>query len=167
MAFIDYEYFKGQYPNSDLSAAEFGGIEASVERYLDAVTTTIDNVHKLTRYFPAEDTEDRANVMFATAMLVNLYWQIDKAASAYGLVQGADGYYSSGVVQSRSSGSESVSFGNSGGSLVQKAAQSDEERDKLLFKTARIYLSGVSDSNGVNLLYGGVYPYVQRHDNTV
>ena len=44
--------------------------------------------------------------------------------------------------------------------MISKALVDFAVKEKLFRDTIREYLSGVSDANGVNLLYMGVYPYV-------
>ena len=65
------------------------------------------------------------------------------------------------VVSSVSAGNESISYAvGSSGSSVDKAITDISERNKLISSVVRECLSGISDANGVNLLYMGVYPRV-------
>ena len=155
MAFIDYSYYKGMYPNSTLTETLFSGYERQAERVLDVFTTGVDNVHKLYEYYPTKE-RDVSAVQDATTHIVNLLYEIDLAMQAYALKTGADGNLSSGVVASRSSGSESISYQQVRTS-IQEAGLSDEARQALLYRTARFYLAGAEDANGVNLLYMGAY----------
>ncbi|MBR2680495.1 MAG: hypothetical protein IKE23_07045, partial [Exiguobacterium sp.] len=88
----------------------------------------------------------------------NLLFQIDMTASAYTPSVGADGLASSKVVASRSSGSESISYASNVSTSLIEATKSEDAKMALLSRTARFYLAGVEDANGVNLLYMGAYP---------
>ena len=65
------------------------------------------------------------------------------------------------VVTSVSAGNESISYSATAPKTTVDTAVTDPAaKDRLVFSTIREYLSGVNDSNGVNLLYMGVYPHV-------
>lgn len=157
MAFLSYGDFLVMYPQSALTQAQFNVYERQAERVLDVLTTGIDNVHKLYEHFPTNE-RDVQNVQDATAHLTNLLFQIDTTSSAYTPTVGADGLSSSRVVASRSSGSESISYASNVNTSIIEATKSEDAKMKLLSQTARFYLAGVEDKNGVNLLYMGAYP---------
>ena len=79
--------------------------------------------------------------------------------SASGYTQTAAGVISNSV-RSVSAGGESITYGadSNADSELTKAAKSNGELKAYMFGIARHYLSGVSDDNGVNLLFGGCYP---------
>ena len=160
MGFLSYGKFIGYYPNTALTEAQFGLYERQAERVLDALTTGIDNVHKLYDYFPT-NARDAQYIEDATAHLTNLLYQIEMTASAYTPSVGADGLASSKVVASRSSGSESISYASNVSTALVEASKSEDAKTALLNKTARFYLAGAEDKNGVNLLFMGAYPYVR------
>ena len=147
------------YTDSAMTPAQFNLFERQAERVLDVLTTGLDNVHKLYDYFPTK-ARDVQNVTDAMCHLTNLLYQIDLAERAYTLSVGADGLVSSNVVNSRSSGSESISYANNISTSVLDASKSEASKRNLLERTARFYLAGTEDKNGVNLLYMGAYPYV-------
>jgi hypothetical protein len=96
--------------------------------------------------------------------VTNILYQIQEAEkSAYlarGYAETANGLQGK-VVSSVSAGNESVSFASGDGSTsVDKAITNIAERNRLIQSIVRECLSGVADSNGVNLLYMGVYPRV-------
>jgi hypothetical protein len=66
------------------------------------------------------------------------------------------------VVSSKSAGNESISYATSSTKDTQlsEAASDSKKREQYLLETARAYLSGVKDANGVGVLYGGAYPHV-------
>lgn len=159
MAFITYDQYQQMYVDSAMTPAQFNLFERQAERVLDVLTTGLDNVHKLYEYFPIKE-RDVQNITDAMCHLTNLLYEIDIAERAYSLSVGADGLVSSKVVASRSSGSESISYNNNISSTVLDASKSEASKQEILARTARFYLAGTQDSNGVNLLYMGAYPYV-------
>ena len=157
MAFLAYGDFLNYYPNSALTQAQFNLYEGQAERVLDVLTTGLDNVHKLYDHYPTK-ARDVKCIQDAVAHLSNLLFQIDMTASAYTPSVGADGLASSKVVASRSSGSESISYASNVSTSLIEATKSEDAKMALLSRTARFYLAGVEDANGVNLLYMGAYP---------
>ena len=65
-------------------------------------------------------------------------------------------------VASKSAGNESISYVTSGSSgtatLIDKCLADKEAQKQLYDDKIRNYLSGITDANGVNLLYMGIYP---------
>lgn len=133
-------------------------------RVLDIHTTGIDNVKKLKTAFPT-DEYDALAVKQCAAKVVNLLFQIQEAENASnqarGYVATANGFQGK-VISSITAGNESISYatGSSSKTAIDNAVLDKAERDKLLRDTVREYLSGVTDANGVNLLYMGRYPYI-------
>lgn len=151
--------------------ALYGPIEAKVYdrlsldacRSLDRLTTGADGVKKLKVAFP-HDEENAAVVKHCAAQIVNLLFQIQEAETAASLGRGytetANGLQGK-VVSSVSAGNESISFSTGSGKTSADAAAADPAaKNKLVAGIVREYLSGVTDANGVNLLYMGVYPRV-------
>lgn len=151
MAYIteaDYEALYG-----DIETAEFNRLAYDASRFMDVMTTGIDNVKKLKTAMPT-DEDDAEAVEMCCAKLINLMQVIE---SFNGFVTRDDGTAVSKAVSSISSGSESMSFGTNS---VSAAAADESVRNKLLSDTVKAYLSGIEDANGVNLLYMGRYPNV-------
>ena len=71
---------------------------------------------------------------------------------------------SSGIIISRNSGSESISYaspseianGAKAWSTVYSAAGDEQATNKLLYDTVKVYLMGVRDSKGTPLLFAGL-----------
>lgn len=86
------------------------------------------------------------------------------SAAAGGASSGGSGGATSGAIASKSAGSESISYaspsemanGAKTWSAVYQAAGDEEATNNLLYSAARLYLTGVKDNNGVNLLCAGV-----------
>lgn len=163
MAYVPYATVAASY--SDVTEADYNRLGPLADRELDRQTTGIDNVRKLRDAFPA-DEGDAAIVCACEAELIHLLLQIEEAeaaATAAGsYTQRSDGSYVSGALASISSGSESMSFATASAAPktpITAAAMDEEARDKLIADRIRRWLSGVTDANGVNLLYRGAYPY--------
>lgn len=134
------------------------------KRYMDDFTSGIDGVKKLQVAMPI-DEDDVAAVKDCFCDLIRTIHYVEKAredlnkASDFTIVNGS---IAPKVVSSVSSGSESVSYSASANytSEYLEAAKSNGER-KLCYKLMDDTLRGVSDANGVSLLYRGPYPYVR------
>lgn len=151
MAYITQEKYSSLY--GEIEAAEFDRLAFDASRFMDAMTTGIDNFKKLKAAMPT-DEDDAEAVEMCCAKLISLMKTIE---SYDGFVTREDGTAISKAVSSISSGSESMSFGTS---ATSAAASDITVRNKLFSDTVKAYLSGIEDANGVNLLYMGRYPNV-------
>lgn len=121
-------------------------------RYIDDMTTTLDGVRKLHVAFPC-NPYDATAVKRCECELIHHIADIEKAGSVSADANGTHG----GSIRSVSSGTESITYANEDNQVFK--ASSDEAYRKTWFNSViRHYLSGICDRNGVNLLYGGVYP---------
>ena len=159
--YITYDDYVALYGEDRIPESDFDRINFKVQRTLDQYTTGIDNVKKLREAFP-EDEEDAANVKACGCCLADVFYQIEQvgavALEAYKGEETANGR-KGGVISSMSAGNESISYATGGGeTLVEKASADVQARQLFLADTVRAYLSGVTDKNGVNLLYMGRYP---------
>lgn len=141
----------------------FNRLNMEATRTVDRYTTGIDNVKKLKIAFPA-DEDDAAAVKFCVAKVIAFLAQVQKAEE---VANSARGYEDTGsgirgrVITSVSAGNESVSYGTvNSASAVDQAVQDRNAREKILRDMIAEELSGLTDANGVNLLYMGRYPYV-------
>ena len=148
MGYITYDEYKGNVPEED-----FDYLVTEADRIMDMCTTGIDNVRKLKEYFPEEDADI---VKACESRIIDMLYDISKAG---GYTQTSDGIQPA-TVASRSAGNESVSYG-SVTSAIEKAASDYNEKITLLRRTVKTFLSGLTDANGVNLLYMGVYPCIR------
>ena len=156
MAYLSYS----EYINygGALSETEFNGLYYDAQRYVDFQTTGIDNVKKLKVAFPT-DEDDAEAVKRCLMRVIDLLNEIENANSAMGFVTDSNGLVH-GAVSSVSSGSESISYSNGSGlvGMAQRAAADSAEKSKLISTEIKHYLSGITDANGINLLYMGRYP---------
>ena len=131
-------------------------------RYVDIHTTGIDNVKKLRLYFPT-DEDDAQAVKNCVAKLVNFLAQVQEAETAIAMGRGyteTENGLQRKIVSRVEAGNEAISYmeSNAGSSVIDKAAADKSIKDKLVSDIIRDCLSGVTDANGINLLYMGAYP---------
>lgn len=131
-------------------------------RYVDIHTTGIDNVKKLRQYFPT-DEDDAQAVKNCVAKLVNFLAQVQEAESAIAMGRGyteTENGLQRKIVSRVEAGNEAISYmeSNAGSSVIDKAVSDLSVRNKLVSDIIRDGLSGITDANGVNLLYMGAYP---------
>ena len=133
-------------------------------RQIDRLTTGVDGVKKLKTAFPVDEDATRA-VKYCTAKIINFLAQIQEAEQSAslgrGFVQTENGIQGK-VISSVSSGNESISYAtvSSQKSAIDTALTDASAKDSMIRSMIREYLSGVTDVNGVNLLYMGRYPRV-------
>ena len=146
---VSYAEFIAVYGSDALTLTAFNRFEFDAEVILDDWTTGIDGVRKLRVAFPT-DPIDVAAIKRCVIEMTKASADIDNIVQ---LSASGDG----GVVASKSSGSESISYRNDTSALLAAAKDADS-REAYIGMIVRRYLSGRSDANGVNLLYGGFYP---------
>lgn len=165
MAYIDYEYFESINPESGITESEFSILLRKAEREIDKATSGVDNVRKLKVAFPT-DVYDAETVKECVCDIVKMLHEIDKiekmADSFRGAVERPDGTFVGKVVTNVSAGNESIGFSTNGFSFettLSNAAKGIKEKEITIKEFIYGCLSGVTDANGVNLLYDGKYPY--------
>lgn len=164
MKYVDYDFFNDIYGDTDISEATFNRLSWEVCRKLDIATTGADNVRKLAVAFPRDEYAAEA-VRRCACKLIKIASEIEKSEetlnNAKGYVTREDGSLQGKVVSSVSAGNESISYavssGSSNATLIDKALADKSVQNKLYSDTISEYLSGVSDANGVSLLYMGEY----------
>ena len=162
MYYGTYEKYIELYEAIDIDA--YKNLAWEADRLLDKHTTGIDNVRKLRVAFPTDEYDAEAVRRCEFALVYRLY-RFDKAekAAAANTDSLGDGV-TSGIIETISSGTESITYATDTESMVGTpidAAVGDvTKRQELFARTIRDHLTGVTDANGVNLLYMGVYPHV-------
>lgn len=165
MAYIDYEYYKSIYGVEKLKEIDFNRIAWEAERELDKATTGVDGVRKLQVAFPTS-SYDAEVVKRCVVELVNFLYKLEEAESNANSVgqytERADGSLQGKIVSSVSAGNESISYavGKSSETAISAAIKSVENREKTIYSFIASKLSGISDANGINLLYAGPYLYM-------
>ena len=165
MAYVDYEYYKSLYGEKALAEADFKRLLWDAEREIDKTTSGVDGVRKLQVAFPTSDYDAEA-VKRCVCLLVEFLKQIEDAErnvnSLGQYTERADGSLQGKVVSSVSAGNESISYavGKSTDTAISNAIKDLHSKDMAVYQFITSKLSGVSDANGVNLLFGGNYPYM-------
>ena len=164
MAYVDYEYYKTLYGEKAIPETDFNRLLWDVEREIDKATSGVDNVRKLKVAFPVNE-EDAETVKRCVCALVEFLKQIEDAernANSVGqYTERTDGSLQGKVVSSVSAGNVSISYavGKSADTAISNATKSLQDRDVTVYAFIASRLHGISDANGVNLLFGGEYPY--------
>ena len=152
MAYINYEYFKSLYGET-LTEADFNRLSWEAEREIDKATSGVDGIKKLRVAFPTNEY-DAENVKRCVAELVNFLYKLDLVNNR---VHESNGVVHGSVIKSVSAGNESITYETSG--MLGTATSSIKNRDMTIMGLISSRLSGTSDANGINLLFGGRYPY--------
>lgn len=164
MAYVDYEYYKSLYGEKAISEADFNRLLWDAENEIDKATSGVDGVRKLQVAFPTNLYDSEAVkrcVLEVIVFLSKLEIAEESVNSLYQYEKRADGALQGKVVSSVSAGNESISYavGKSADTAVSNALKDVQSRDRVVYQLIASRLSGVSDANGVNLLFGGRYPY--------
>ena len=146
--YIDYEYFKTLYGENALAENEFNRLSWDAEREIDKATCGIDGVKKLKVAFPTDEYNAEIVKRCVCDLIVYLS-QLEKARNT----MMNDG----GIVSSRTAGNESISYVNAD-TDVNMALSSVEGKERAVYSFITESLRGVTDANGVYLLYLGKYP---------
>ena len=162
--YVDYEFYKKIYGSDTVLDSEFNRFSWDASKKIEYYTTGADGINKLKVAYPT-DEDGAESVKRCACALIDLMSNIKQAEqelrSATGFIQKEDGTVQGKVVTSVSAGNESISYSSktNNTSPVDEAVSDRKAREQLFADTIREYLSGVADSNGVNLLYMGEYPY--------
>lgn len=162
--YVESQYFYTIYPElASTNAYEHHGL--MTDRVMDTVTSGVDGVKKLRIAFPTDETDAEmvrrvwCELCYTAYMVTSQRAALATASQVHDL---GNGVSVAGLVTSISSGGESMSF-SGGANAVQseylKAAQTPGGELQLMRSIAREQLAGLTDANGVNLLFGGVYPH--------
>ena len=162
--YIDYEYYKSLYGEKALAENDFNRLSWDAEREIDKATSGVDGVKKLKVAFPVDEYEAEA-VKRCVAELVNFLCKLEETennANSLGqYTERDDGRLQGKVVSSVSAGNESISYavGKSPDTAISTAIKSVKDKEIVIYQFITSKLSGVSDANGVNLLFAGRYPH--------
>ena len=165
MAYVDYEYYKSLYGEEKaIPESDFNRLLWDAEREIDKATSGVDNVRKLKVAFPTNG-EDAEAVKRCVCALVEFLKQIEDAehnANSLGqYTERADGSLQGKIVSSVSAGNETISYavGKTADTAISNAIKDLHSKDMAVYQFITSKLSGMSDANGVNLLFAGRYPY--------
>lgn len=163
--YITFEQYGTLYDQMDEKL--FNRLLFDAERMIDNHTTGADGVKKLRFAFPTEE-DAVAAVMHCAGSIVNLLYQIYEAETAAAMGRGyteTEQGLQRKIISRVESGNEAISYSETklSNSSIDAAAADKSVRDKMISTTIREYLSGITDANGVNLLYMGPYPARYRN----
>lgn len=164
MAYTDFEFYATIYHGNVVPEADFPRIADRASDFLDIIT-----FDRLVDGLPS-DERAATKVQKAVCAVSEELYKLELAdkqalsAAAGGTSSSGSSGATSGVITSRSAGSESISYaspsemanGAKTWSAVYQAAGDETLTNKLLYSAAKLYLMGVKDNNGVNLLYAGL-----------
>ena len=163
MAYTDFEFYTVKYGGSAVPESDFDRIADRASDFLDTIT-----FDRLADGLPSNERA-ATKVQKAVCAVCDKLYQLELAdkqalsAASGGISSGGSGGATSGVIISRSAGSESISYaspsemanGAKAWSAVYQAAGDAQVSNKNLEDTARLYLTGVKNDYGVPLLYAG------------
>lgn len=152
--YIDFVTYSGWYKDG-LTQGEFDNFAWEASRFMDINTTGIDGVRKLSDAAPI-DEYTAESVKRCTAKIINLLYEVEQTGES---VTREDGTVHGRIITSLSSGSESVSYAARAG-LAQRVLSGEIDKGAAIHRIVKECLSGLTDANGVNLLYMGRYPGV-------
>lgn len=164
MAYTTFEFYTTTYHGNVMPESDFDRIADRASDFLDVIT-----FDRLADGLPF-DERAATKVQKAVCAVCDKLYQLELAdkqalsAAAGGTSSGGFGGVTSGVITSKSAGSESISYASpsemaSGAktwSAVYQAAGDEQATNKLLYDTAKGYLTGVRDNEGTPLLYAGL-----------
>ena len=164
MAYADFEFYATIYHGNVVPEADFPRIADRASDFLDVIT-----FDRLVYGLP-DDERAKTKVQKAVCAVSDKLYELELAekqalsAAAGSASSSGSGGATSGVITSKSAGSESISYaslsdtasGAKNWSAVYQAAGNPQETNKILESAARLYLTGVRDDKGVLLLYAGL-----------
>lgn len=145
MAYADYEFYKNEYYGDTIAEQDFPKWADRASRQIDIYT-----YRRLLSAYPADEYTDM-QIKLCMCELAQKMMETDKYLKASALNE--EGHAS--VVKSMSAGSESITYAT--GETIYASVVKDEERRKAFYRsTVTEYLSGLTDADGICLLYAGV-----------
>lgn len=156
MAYTTYDFYKNTYYGTAIATQEdFSRLESRACDKLD--TMTFD---RLVSGLPA-DTRSATKVQKAVCAVADKLYEIEqmeKMAMSGGYGTDESGNLVGKIVTEKSSGSEKIAY--SAASTVKSAVHSavgdTQAQNRLCYETAKEYLTGVTNDDGVLLLYAGI-----------
>ncbi len=144
VSFGEYQALYGD----ELDQADFDRLVWEACRAMDNAATGVDGMRKLEAAAPVGDGAEAVK-----RCQMELVHQLHGMERAGGTVVRADGTVTGRAVTSITAGAESISFAAPAG---QNAGE--DWRQGQVRAVIERYLAGVTDRNGVPLLYAGIYP---------
>lgn len=145
MAYADYEFYKNEYYGNTIAESDFPKWADRASRQIDVFT-----FRRLLSAYPPDEYTDK-QIKLCMCDLAEKMMETDKYLKASALNE--EGHAS--VVKSVSAGSESITYAT--GETVYASVIKDERSRTAFYRvTLTEYLNGLTDANGICLLYAGV-----------
>lgn len=145
MAYADYEFYKNEYYGDTIAESDFPKWADRASRQIDVFT-----FRRLLSAYPPDEYTDK-QIKLCVCDLAQKMMETDKYLKASALNE--EGH--SSIVKSVSAGSESITYAT--GETVYVSVIKDERSRTAFYRlTLTEYLNGLTDANGVCLLYAGV-----------
>lgn len=145
MAYADYEFYKNEYFGDTIAKDDFPKWIEKASRQMDVFT-----FRRLLSAYPTDEYTDR-QIKLCVCELAEKMMETDKYLKASALTE--QGH--SSVVKSVSAGSESITYAT-GETVYASVVKDNRSRQAFYRVTLTEYLNGLTDANGVCLLYAGV-----------
>lgn len=147
--YADYEYYTTEY-GGKVDEPTHRQLAKKADRIIDRNT-----FNRLKYAFP-EDEETVEAVKDCECELIDFIYAVNAVSGdAVGLISTSEGFHGK-VIKSVSSGSESVTYDNGSDSSYGIASKDKNVFDMMAYQIIRNCLSGLTDNNGIMLLYAGV-----------
>jgi hypothetical protein len=155
--YANYDFYNSIYGEDAVPETDFNRLVWAAQKKVDSMT-----FGKLKFAFPKNEDDVEA-VKRCLCAVIDLAARIEAAEKRIMQGQGytideSTGAVHGKVVSSMTSGSESISYtakAESGSTVIDAVVSDKKAQENLYANTIRSYLNGVSDSNGVCLLYAG------------
>lgn len=164
MAYADYEFYTTKYYGSAIPDSQ--SFDKQAERasdFLDIIT-----FDRLVDGLP-DNERAQTKIKKAVCALADKLYGLELAekqalSAADRSITSGTGGATTGVITSKSSGSESISYaspseianGAKAWSDIYSAAGNEQKTNKLLYDTAKVCLMGVRDKKGTPILFAGL-----------
>lgn len=145
MAYADYEFYKNEYYGDTIAESDFPKWADRASRQIDVFT-----FRRLLSAYPSDEYTDK-QIKLCVCDLAQKMMETDKYLKASALNE--EGH--SSIIKSVSAGSESITYAT--GETVYASVIKDERSRTAFYRvTLTEYLNGLTDANGICLLYAGV-----------
>lgn len=144
MGYTTYEFYNQEYGGNSISEEEFLKLNNKASRLVDYYTS-----RRLVTAYPKEQESDFA-IQQCICELAELQKEIQEAKQSTAVKNGKVD-----LIKSITSGSESVTYATAESQYV-KAAADENLKAKMEQSIINSNLAGVTDANGINLLYRGL-----------
>lgn len=145
MAYADYEFYKNEYYGNTIAESDFPKWADRASRQIDVFT-----FRRLLSAYPEDKYTDK-QIKLCMCELAEKMMETDKYLKASALNE--EGH--AATVKSVSAGSESITY-TTGETVYASVIKDERSRTAFYRVTLTEYLNGLTDANGICLLYVGV-----------